>query len=82
MLPFQHSLKPRRRKYVGKHKKQYQDTDFNLGNQKVNKLEKQEYLLRFKETKLKEKRQRKNLLYVLIVVGLIVLGIMFFMPIN
>jgi len=73
-LPFK---KPRRREFVGKQKRQYQDMNSPMKERKIDQSEKDQFLKEFKLKKAKEKRQRIILILTLVAVGIIALSLLF-----
>ena len=71
------TIKPRRRKLLGKQKILYSDMDSSMKEGKIDEFKKQQFLEEFKEKKLKEKRQRLILVLILVLIGIIAISLLF-----
>ncbi|MGB0888318.1 MAG: hypothetical protein ACPGSL_09365 [Vicingaceae bacterium] len=78
-LPFK---EPRRRKLVGKQKRQYEDMKTPMKEGKINQVEKQQFLEEFRLKKEKEKKQRIVFILFLVAMGILGLTLMFVVKVN
>ncbi len=76
------TIKPRRRKLMGKQKILYSDMDTPMQDGKVNQVEKEQFLEAFKLKKEKEKKQRLVLMLVIVVAGILAVSLLFILKVD